>query len=151
MPSPRSVAEQIPMSGDAALVTTLAGTAMAFAHDADDEAERWLRALRLHGQVGCALQALGVGEAPLEDLPDDSPASPPLGESAVVAAVRDAERRAHRRGAEALCTTDLLAALLDVYGAPLRRALARRGVTPAELAERLDAGCDEPERPTAAA
>jgi maleate isomerase len=33
---------------------------MPFAHSAEDEAERWLRALRLHGQVGAALQALGV-------------------------------------------------------------------------------------------
>ena len=43
----------------------LAGTAMPFAHSAEDEAERWLRALRLHGRVGATLQALGVGEAPL--------------------------------------------------------------------------------------
>ena len=54
-----------PLSQDAALVVALAGTAMPFAHSAEDEAERWLRALRLHGQVGAALQALGVGEAPL--------------------------------------------------------------------------------------
>jgi hypothetical protein len=53
-----------PLSQDAALVVTLAGTAMAFAHSADDEAERWLRVMRLHGQVGDVLQALGVGEAP---------------------------------------------------------------------------------------
>ena len=42
----------IPLSQDAALVVALAGTAMPFAHSAEDEAERWLRALRLHGQVG---------------------------------------------------------------------------------------------------
>ena len=54
-----------PLSQDAALVVAFAGTAMPFAHSAEDEAERWLRALRLHGQVGAALQALGVGEAPL--------------------------------------------------------------------------------------
>jgi hypothetical protein len=55
----------IPLTQDAALVVALDGTAMPFAHSAEDEAERWLRALRLHGQVGTALQALGVGEAPL--------------------------------------------------------------------------------------
>ena len=55
----------IPLSQDAALVAALAGTAMPFAHSAEDQAERWLRALRLHGQRGRALQALGVGEAPL--------------------------------------------------------------------------------------
>ncbi len=56
---------QIPLSQDAALIVALAGTAMPFAHSAEDEAERWLRALRLHGHVGTTLQALGVGEAPL--------------------------------------------------------------------------------------
>jgi hypothetical protein len=44
---------------------TVAATAMPFTHSAADEAERWLPALRLHGQVGSVLQALGVGEAPL--------------------------------------------------------------------------------------
>src|ERR687895_540096 len=32
----------------------------------EDAAERWVRVLRMHGQVGVAMQALGVGEAPLE-------------------------------------------------------------------------------------
>ena len=59
--------ETIPMSQDAVLVATLAGTAMPFAHSAEDQAERWLRVLRLHGRVGAALQALGVGEAPAHD------------------------------------------------------------------------------------
>ena len=49
----------IPLSQDAALVVALAGTAMPFAHSAEDVAERWLRALRLHGLVGATLQALG--------------------------------------------------------------------------------------------
>ena len=40
----------IPLSQDAALVVALAGTAMPFAHSAEDEAERWLRALRLHAR-----------------------------------------------------------------------------------------------------
>src|SRR4029079_12272312 len=52
----------IPLSQDAALVVALAGTAIPFAHSAEDEAERWLRAMRLHGQVGSILQALGVGQ-----------------------------------------------------------------------------------------
>ena len=51
----------IPLSQDAALVVALAGTAIPFAHSAEDEAERWLRAMRLHGQVGAILQGLGVG------------------------------------------------------------------------------------------
>jgi hypothetical protein len=139
----------IPLSEDAALVTALAGTAMAFSHCAEDEAERWLRALRLHGQVGCALQALGVGEAPLEreaaDRICDEPASPPLGESAVERTVRGAEQRALERHAEAVGTADLLLALLDVYGDPLDRALELRGARRDEVIERLAAMGDHPE------
>src|SRR2546423_5903892 len=47
---------------DAAMVLGIASTAMPFALTADEEAERWLRLLRLHGDVGAALQALGVSE-----------------------------------------------------------------------------------------
>ncbi len=142
--------EHIPLSEDAALVTALAGTAMAFSHCAEDEAERWLRALRLHGQVGCALQALGVGEAPLErdaavDVCEEPSASPPLGELALGRSVREAERRALTRGAEAVGTADLLLALLDVYGEPLDHALEARGATRDEVVERLAAMGDRPE------
>jgi hypothetical protein len=143
----------IPLSEDAALVTALAGTAMAFSHCAEDEAERWLRALRLHGQVGCALQALGVGEAPLEregsgEICDEPASSPPLGESALDRTVREAERRAIGRRAEAVGTADLLLALLDVYGDPLDHALALRGATRDEVIERLAAMGDHPELAT---
>ncbi|HEY6780716.1 MAG TPA: hypothetical protein VI111_07175, partial [Thermoleophilaceae bacterium] len=64
------------------MIVALAGTAMPFAHSAEDEAERWLRALRLHGQVGSTLQALGVGEAPLttgSERSDEPTGTPPLG------------------------------------------------------------------------
>lgn len=143
----------IPLSEDAALVTALAGTAMAFSHCAEDEAERWLRALRLHGQVGCALQALGVGEAPLEretsaEICDEPASTPPLGEPALDRAVREAERRAIERHAEAVGTADLLLALLDVYGDPLDHALALRGATRDEVIERLAAMGDHPELAT---
>jgi ATP-dependent Clp protease ATP-binding subunit ClpA len=142
--------DHIPLSEDAALVTALAGTAMAFSHCAEDEAERWLRALRLHGQVGSALQALGVGEAPLEsDAADDAceePTShPPLGEPALDRTVREAERRAVERHAEAVGTADLLLALLDVYGDPMDQALESRGATRDEVIERLVAMGDHPE------
>src|SRR5436189_5218911 len=56
------------LSQDAAIVLALADTAVPFACSIEDEAERWVRVLRLHGQVGLALQALGVGEAPLETM-----------------------------------------------------------------------------------
>jgi hypothetical protein len=134
----------IPLSEDAALVTALAGTAMAFSHCAEDEAERWLRALRLHGEVGCVLQALGVGEAPLETLADDlcdtEESTPPLGDAALGQAVRGAEAQAVARGASKVGTTDLLMALLDVYGEGMDRALRLRGSSRSEVLERLGSG-----------
>jgi hypothetical protein len=144
---------RIPLSEDAALVTALAGTAMAFSHCAEDEAERWLRALRLHGQVGCALQALGVGEAPLRsessgEVCEEPAASPPLGEPALDRTVREAERRAVERRADAIGTADLLLALLDVYGDPMDHALEARGATRGEVIERLAAMGDHPELTT---
>ena len=147
------IVHHTPLSEDAALVTALAGTAMAFSQCAEDEAERWLRALRLHGQVGCALQGLGVGEAPLESRNtdgacDEPPSSPPLGDAAVDRAVREAERRATERGAEAIGTADLLLALLDVYGEPMNHALELRGTTGEEVIERLAAMGDHPELTT---
>jgi hypothetical protein len=133
--------DHIPLSEDAALVTALAGTAMAFSHCAEDEAERWLRALRLHGDVGRALQAIGVGEAPLEGSaaePCDEPASsPPLGQRALDRTVIEAERRAIERGAEAVGTADLLVALLAVYGEPIDHALELRGATRTEVLDQL--------------
>src|SRR3954451_24352355 len=54
------------LSQDAAIVLALAETAVPFACSIEDEAERWGRVLRLHGQAGRALQGLCGGEAPLE-------------------------------------------------------------------------------------
>lgn len=134
-------AEHIPLSQETALVTTLAGTAMAFSHSGEDEAERWLRALRLHGQVGDALQALGVGEAPLTtaSTPPGGPlaGTPPLGEEAVARVVRRAELFAIERKAETVSTPDLLFALFEVYGKLMDRALYLRGASREELIERL--------------
>src|ERR687894_2614096 len=100
---------QLPLSQDAALVTALAGTAMPFSHSAADQAERWLRALRLHGQVGTALQALGVGESPLMTGSDPPPAaSAPLGDEAVERVVGRAGELAKERRAASVCTVDVL-------------------------------------------
>ena len=87
--------QKIELSQDAAVVAALAGTAMSFSHSAEDQAERWLRALRLHGKVGTALQALGVGEAPLSTnrgpgLARRITTSPPLSDEAVDRVIRRA-------------------------------------------------------------
>ena len=137
--------DNIPLSEDATLVTALAGTAMSFSHSGQDEAERWLRTLRLHGEAGQAMQSLGLGESPLEGL--DSPLgpveeTPPLGQEAVDRVVHRAEQIAAEREAKAVCTADLLLAVLDVYGTLMERVLRLRGSSSEELVERL-AECSE--------
>jgi hypothetical protein len=134
-------ATHLRLSEDAALVTALAGTALAFSHCAEDEAERWLRALRPHGQVGCVLQALGVGESPLEtsgDRRETAAPKAPLGQAAFDRAVLDAERHAIGRGAETIGTADLLIALFGVYGETLDQALDARGTSRREVLDRLE-------------
>jgi hypothetical protein len=132
--------KSIPLSQDAALVVALAGTAMPFAHSAEDEAERWLRALRLHGQVGVALQGLGVGESPLMTSATDEadgPAAAPLGPEVLERVTVRAQELAAARSAETVGTADLLFAVLDVYGRLFDRVLYLRGTSRDELAERL--------------
>ena len=134
-------APRLSLSQDAAIVLALAETAIPFASSREDEAERWVRVLRLHGQVGGALQALGVGEAPLE-----TPAQPasvrllrrrPLGEDVVEMVTQKARVFAVGRRANAVCTVDVLFALFDVYGKAFDRALSIRGTSREELIERL--------------
>ena len=133
-------ARHIPLSQDAALVVALAGTAMPFAHSAEDEAERWLRALRLHGQVGAALQGLGVGEAPLmtgQEAEESGPGTPPLGAEVLDEVTRRAREVASAREAETVGTADLLLGVFDVYGKLFDRVLYLRGTSREELTERL--------------
>jgi hypothetical protein len=134
---------QIPLSQDAALVVALVGTAIPFAHSAEDEAERWLRAMRLHGQVGSTLQALGVGEAPLmtggeHDHPE-GPGTPTLGPQVLDDVTDRAAEIAVARGAENVDTTDILFGVFDVYGELFDRVLYLRGTSREELVERLTA------------
>jgi hypothetical protein len=132
---------QIGLSQDAAIVLALAETAIPFAATREDEAERWVRVLRMHGQVGGVLQGMGVGEAPLETLADvPSTHTPRRREENVVGEVAQAARRfAHGRGAQNVGTVDVLFGALEVYGKAFDRALYVRGATREELIERLAA------------
>jgi glutathione S-transferase len=131
------------LSEDAAIVLALADTAVPFATSPEDEAERWVRVLRMHGWVGAALQSLGVGEAPLET--SAQPASVrllrrrPLGEDVVQMVTQRADEFARARAAGAVCTVDVLFALFAVYGKTFDRALYVRGTSREELIERLPA------------
>ena len=139
------------LSNDAAMVLGLAGTAMPFAGSREEEAERWLRVLRLHGDVSGSLQALGIGEEPIaSEHPSDGGA-----ERAVDAAtegqhdteehevVRDITKRAttaaQERGAHTVGTVDVLVGVMDFYGADFDRVLNAYGTDRAEVLERVGA------------
>src|SRR3954454_3709411 len=133
--------DNIGLSHDAAIVLALAETAIPFAISPEDEAERWVRLLRLHGQVGGALQALGVGEAPLSTIAQPQAVrvlrARPLGEDPVADVTQAARRLAGRRGVRAAATVDVLFAVIGVYGRAFDRALYIRGTSVDELLERL--------------
>jgi hypothetical protein len=139
------------LAPDAALVLGIAATAIPFARTPDDEAERWLRLLRLHGEVGVALQGLGVSEGSLTSHETSAPIgvgqadgrSPngSAGERAdVIALVSErAARLADERGADGVGTRELLLGVLDVYGDVFERTLRAHGTDSDELLERLAA------------
>jgi hypothetical protein len=119
----------------------LAATAMPFARTSEAEAERWLWVLRLHGDSGVALQALGVGEASIEAPHDHTPQQGTERESdeqnGIGLVTEHAIRLARERGAEAVGTTDVLVAVMNVYGDDFDRVLRAHGTDRDEVLERL--------------
>jgi hypothetical protein len=125
------------LSQDAAITLGLAGTSLLHARDEHDAAERWVRLLRLYGLVGSAMQALGVGEAPLETAavaPRRTIGHGVPGADDVTARACD---MALHRGAPAVGTVDVLFACFDLYGSAFDRALYVRGTSREELLERI--------------
>ena len=139
----------------------IASTAMPFARTPEDEAERWLRVLRLHGEAGIALQALGVSEGPLPA----SRASPDRESSAfddegsegsalVVADDRDAVALVSEYAVEIAAGAapavsarkTCLVAVMRIYGEDFDRVLRAHGTDREEVLERLASG----HRPTRA-
>ena len=128
------------LSQDAMTVLGLAGTALPFAESVDDEVERWLRPLRLYGEAGASLQALGIGEAPVEGTaggPQQPVETAPQETLALVTAA--AVKIAAERGATTVGTQDILTAVMRHYGEAFERALDRHSGDSAELLERLTA------------
>lgn len=128
---------------DAAIVLGMGSTAVPFARSAEAEAERWLRIMRLHGDVGRALQALGVSEAPLEGSGHDAQGMAPDAarphERDVVAAVTEhALRVAEERRAKEIDTRDVFVAVMQVYGVDFEHVLWAHGTDAGEVLGRLD-------------
>jgi hypothetical protein len=139
------------LSRDAAMVLGLAGTALPFARTQEDEVERWLRVLRLHGDVATSLQSVGIGEAALQR-PHKPVSSPgigrePNGTDAVDLVTERAGRiAAEHGGAASVTTTDVLRAVMDVYGEDFDRVVESYGTDRAEVLERLDRAAAAPPR-----
>ena len=126
------------LSQDAAIVLGLAGTSVLHARDEHDAAERWVRVLRLYGVVGAAMQALGVGETPIDTAANEpqfrrKPEKVPDAEDVT----RRSRDMALHRGAPAVGTIDVLFACFDLYGPAFDRALYVRGTSRDELLERI--------------
>lgn len=134
------------LAPDAAVVLGLASTAMPFARTPVAQAERWLRILRLHGDAGAALQALGVGEGPLRAQVSEAPASSQAtrgDDRDVVGQVTAYARHiASDRGSAGVATTDVLLAVMRVYGEHFDRVLQAYGTDRDEVTARL--GLDAP-------
>jgi hypothetical protein len=123
---------------DAAMVLGIASTAMPFARTADEEAERWLRVLRLHGEVGAALQALGVSEdSLLASQPAEQAAAEGLHSEAVTNIAAEAVKIAALRNSPGVATTDVLVAVMRVYGPHFDRVLRAHGTDRDEVLARL--------------
>jgi anti-sigma B factor antagonist len=130
-----------PLTADAALLLGIASTAMPFAQSLEEQGERWLRALRRHGVAGAVLASLGVQEGPVSQLNggDTGEAIRP-GDDAITIVTDHAGHVAAERGAAKLTTTDVLIAVIHVYGETFARVLARHGVAIEDLLDRLDSG-----------
>lgn len=139
------------ISNEAAMVLGLAGTAMPFASSPEEEAERWLRVLRLHGDVSGALQGVGIGEEPVlaggqspaaeaDDAQGAQPSSEHRtggdGEQVVKSVTELATRSARSRGAETVGTVDVLVGAMDFYGEDFDRVLRAYGTDRDEVLSR---------------
>lgn len=127
------------LAPDAAIALGIAATALPFADSADAASESWLRILRLQGEAGVALQALGVGEDMIDSgEPADKAAHAHAGDPhALTEVTEEATRIAEQRGADGIATTDLLRAVMHVYGEDFDRALRAHGTDRDELSARL--------------
>lgn len=131
------------LAPDAAIALGIASAALPFAGTPAAASECWLRILRLHGEAGFALQAIGVGEDMLEAPRSDHRGQrdgDAEGDDALAHVTDGAARIADERGAEGIATTDLLLAVMEAYGADFDRALRAHGTDREELYERLGFG-----------
>lgn len=111
-----------PKTTSAAIFLALAEALVPFAASRADEAERWLRIMREHGNVGDALANLGMVSGQLSTPSLGSASRQPDPES-VTAVASDAASFAAERNAPAIGGADVLFAVILQYGSLFDRAL----------------------------
>ena len=98
--------------------------------------------LRLYGEAGTVLQALGVSEMTLPDQKDDDverTSNLDGGRDTVGWVTARAVQIAEQRGARLVGTIDVLIAVMHVYGTDFDHVLRTHGTDRAEVIERLEA------------
>jgi hypothetical protein len=111
-----------PKSASAAIFLALAETLVPFASSRPDEAERWLRIMRQHGNVGEALADLGMVSGQLST-PSVGAESGQADPESVTAVASNAAAFAAERNAPAIDGVDVLFAVMLQYGSLFDRAL----------------------------
>jgi hypothetical protein len=137
------------------MVLGIASTALPFAQNREEAAERWLRILRLHGRAGAVLQGLGVSERPMRTAATPAGAPGPtqpadtqgVAESSaagreapadpVVQVTDRALALAREHGDAGVTTVEVLLAAIDFYGADFERVLQAHGTDRDEVVARL--------------
>ncbi|MEA2196242.1 MAG: anti-sigma factor antagonist [Solirubrobacteraceae bacterium] len=137
------------LTRDAALALGLASTAVPFARSRPAQAERWLRVLVRCGGAGVALTTLGVTDIQLTQIHErettDEQMSDARADRDAVSTVTEHARRFAdgRDDSSAVRTTDLLEAVIEVYGSDLDGLLAGYGTNCDEVSDLLAADLDE--------
>jgi hypothetical protein len=126
----------------ASLVLGLAATALPFAQDPEEEAERWLRILCRHGEVSLILTSVGFVDAAREPWRPSGVEPGSLRTGSELPASTDrvaavALQCAERRGARSVTSEDLLVAVMAVYERWFDLALERHGGNSDELRKLL--------------
>jgi ATP-dependent Clp protease ATP-binding subunit ClpA len=119
----------------------MASTALPFARTPEDKAERWLLVLFLHGEVGAVLTELKLSEGRLQASGENTDREPPSSmiddRDAIEKVTEQATRLARQRGAWKVATTDVLMAVMDVYGRDFDHVLQAHGTDRKAVVEQL--------------